>query len=86
METIADVTARSIAISEKGSVFVASGVEVFRIDPNGILENIAGNEGISAHKDGIGTEARFRSIIHMAIHQNYLYLTDDSTIRRMNIE
>ena len=86
VETIADVTARSIAISEKGSVFVASGVEVFRIDPNGIVENIAGNEGISAHQDGIGTEARFRSIKHMAIHKNYLYLTDGSTVRRMNIE
>ena len=86
VETIADVTARSIAISEKGSVFVASGVEVSRIDPNGIVENIAGNEGISAHKDGIGTEARFRSIKHMAIHKNYLYLTDGSTVRRMSIE
>ena len=84
-EPLPQVVYYSIAISDKGIVFIANSTQVFRINPDGIAHVVAGSE-ISAHKDEIGTEARFRSIKHMAIHQNYLCLTDGSTIRRMNIE
>ena len=85
VETISDVAVRSIAVTDEGIIFAASYRQVFRIDPNGIAQIVAGN-GILAHKDGIGTEASFRSIADMAIYKNYLYMTDGSTVRRMNIE
>ena len=85
VETLADVEVKSIAVSEKGVIFAASGQQVFQINTNGTVQIVAGN-GTSDYKDGVGTEARFRDINYMAIHQNYLYLTDGSTVRRMNIE
>ena len=85
VKTISDLAARSIAITDGGIIFVASYQQIFRIDPNGMAHVVAGGVN-SAYKDGVGTEARFRGIRNMAIHQNYLYLTDGSTVRRMNIE
>ena len=85
VETLADVAVNSIAISEKGVIFAASGQQVFEINTNGTVQIVAGN-GTSDYKDGVGTEARFRDINYMAIHKNYLYMTDGSTVRRMNIE
>ena len=85
VETLADVAVNSIAISEKGAIFAASGQQVFQVNTNGTVQIVAGN-GTSDYKDGVGTEARFRDINYMAIHKNYLYLTDGSTVRRMNIE
>ena len=84
-EPLPQVVYYSITISDKGIVFIANSTQVFRINSDGIAHVVAGSE-ISSHKDGIGTEARFRSIKHMAIYKNYLYLTDGSTVRRMNIE
>ena len=84
-EPLPQVVHYSIAISDKGIVFIANSTQVFRINSDGIALVIAGSQ-ISAHKDAIGTEARFRDLKQMAIYKNYLYLTDDSTVRRMNIE
>ena len=93
VETVADLPALqritgyyySIAISDKGVVFITTSTQVFKIDPDGVARSIAGSE-ISNYKDGVGSKARFTDLHHMAIHKNYLYLTDGSTIRRMNIE
>ena len=85
VETISDVAARSIVLTDEGTIFAASYQQVFRIGTDGVAHVIAGGNN-SAHKDGVGTESRFRGIGSMAIHKNYLYLTDGSTVRRMNIE
>ena len=75
----------SIAISDKGIVYIASSTQVFRIDSDGVARAVAGST-ISEYNDGVGSNAGFRFIKYMAIHKNYLYITDGSTIRRMNIE
>ena len=84
-EPLPQVVYYSIAISDKGIVFIANSTQVFKINSDGIALAIAGSQ-MSAHKDAIGTEARFRDLKQMAIYKNYLYLTDGSTVRRMNIE
>ncbi|MBC7915860.1 MAG: hypothetical protein H7Y07_17260 [Pyrinomonadaceae bacterium] len=93
VETVADLPPASpvisydyfLAISDSGIVYIAISTQVFKIDSDGITSHIAGSE-ISDHKDGVGSKARFTELHQMAIHKNYLYLTDGSTIRRMNIE
>ena len=85
VETFADVDASSITISDKGIVYVANGYKIFRIDADGMVTTVAGGD-TSGYKNGVGSEARFRGIRNMAIYNNYLYITDGSTIRRMTIE
>ena len=86
VETFADVDANSIAISENGIVFASSGQQIYKINPSGTVQIIAGNYATSEYKDGVGTQARFEYIVNLAVHKNYLYMTDGSMIRRMNIE
>ena len=75
----------SIAISQQGTVYLSNSSQIFRVDVDGTLQVVAG--GLTTeHKDGVGTQARFRGIKKMAIHKNYMYITDGTTVRRMNIE
>ena len=75
----------SIAISQQGTVYLSNSSQIFRVGADGTLQVVAG--GLTTeHKDGVGTQARFRGIKKMAIHNNYMYITDGTTIRRMNIE
>ena len=85
VETIAEIGATSIVISENGLLYAASRFQVFSVNINGTVKVIAGN-GITGYKDGEGSQARFIDIRNMAIYKKYLYLTDGSTIRRMKIE
>ena len=75
----------AIAISPQGVVYISVTSQIFRLDADGTLQLVAGST-TSEHKDGVGTLARFREIKQMAIHKNYLYMTDGTTVRRMNIE
>ena len=87
VETISDIAAEaySIAVSDKGIILAATGQQIYKIDLNGTSQVIAGSK-TSEYKDGVGTQAHFRDLKQMAIYKNYLYLTDGSTVRRMNIE
>ena len=89
VETVTDLldpfSQPAIAISPQGVVYISVTSQIFRLDADGTLQLVAGST-TSEHKDGVGTQARFREIKQMAIHKNYLYLTDGTTVRRMNIE
>ena len=78
-------TGASMAISNQGIIYLSNSSQIFKVDADGIAQLVAGGR-TSEHKDGVGTQARFRGINNMAIYKNYLYLTDGSTVRRMNIE
>ena len=75
----------SIAISQQGTVYLSNSSQIFRVDADGMLQEVAGSL-TRGHKDGVGTQARFRGIKKMAIYKNYMYITDGTTVRRMNIE
>ena len=95
VETVTDIinpfSQPSIAISDQGIVYLSNALQILRVDADGTAQVIAGDLSVPGsynpeHKDGVGTQARFREIKKMAIHKNYLYLTDGTTVRRMNIE
>ena len=80
----------SLAISNRGVIYISNYFQIFRLDADGIPRLVAGSPVTAGNytptKDGVGTQARFNYIKKMAIHKNYLYLTDGTTVRRMNIE
>ena len=76
----------SIAISDKGQIFVSSFNQIFQLNKDGTARSIAGGGNYSGFKDGVGSEARFGFIVRIVIHENYLYVTDSGTIRRIKIE
>ena len=95
VETVTDIinpfSQPSIAISDQGIVYLSNALQILRVDADGTAQVVAGDLSVPGsynpeHKDGVGTQARFREIKKMAIHKNYLYLTDGTTVRRMNIE
>lgn len=91
VETVARLTENltrihSIAISDKGIIYIANSYQIFRIDADGTVLPVAGKHITPEHRDGVGSQARFRTIRQIATHKNYLYLTDGTTVRRMNIE
>ena len=96
VETVVSLTeylsqVHAIAISDKGIIYAANESQILRVGADGTVQVVAGGlmepgSYNPEHKDGVGTQARFRGIKRMAIHKNYLYLTDGTTIRRMNIE
>lgn len=59
--------------------------KIRRIDPvNATVTTVAGSGASPQIVDGIGSEANFMGLNHIASDGTYLYLTDSNTLRRVD--
>ncbi len=81
-----DISPRSIAIDSAGNIFFSQSSYINKISPQGDVTVFAGHPISSGSADGIGTNARFQLIAHIAFdrHDN-LYVADqyNFTIRKI---
>jgi sugar lactone lactonase YvrE len=69
-------------------LYVTDQTQIRRVSiADGSTITLAGKPGVSRKVDGVGTEARFRSLRGVAVLNNTLYIVDagDQTIRQMDI-
>jgi sugar lactone lactonase YvrE len=72
-----------IAVDPGGTVYVADDHTVSTITPQGSLRVLAGAPGPSGSTDGVGTAARFHSIVSLAADAGAVYVSDNQAIRKV---
>ncbi len=84
-ETVAEIDADYLTVDPEGNVYASGKTKIFKITSAGDVTVIAGSD-TPEHKDGVGTAAKFTEIRRLIVKDNYLYIADGFTIRRMTIK
>ncbi len=85
-----DAGFRAISVDASGTVYAVSGQEIRKFGVDGRMSTLAGKTEVGSLntparvKDGIGTEARFDTVLGMAVSPSgNLYVTDSGQVRKI---
>ena len=81
------VSPESLAVDSSGNMYFSRYAKIFKIDPSGVVSDVAGEEFGADFADGVGSSARFNWTCYLATdNAGHLYVSDTYNYRIRKID